>query len=139
MKTLITLIFASVALLTATVGQAQENEYRKELDAVFNSFKNKNYSLLKPIVDDQVKINPNIPVGMNDMVIPQVIAQLPSPQSYKVIKTEKVGGGYKFTVEYSYKERNARLQYFTFNEKRKIVDLDVLGDATTVEASIGTN
>lgn len=124
-------------ILVSNVSFAQQKDLTKELDILFTGFKNQDYETLKPLLDDEVKISENIPVGMNDMVIPQVLAQIPVPDSYKVIKTEKIGDNQKITTEYFYKERDKRVQYFTFNSKGIVIDLDILSDATKVESSIG--
>lgn len=124
-------------ILVSNVSFAQQKDLTKELDILFTGFKNQDYETLKPLLDDEVKISENIPVGMNDMVIPQVLAQIPVPDSYKVIKIEKIGDNQKITTEYFYKERDKRVQYFTFNSKGIVIDLDILSDATKVESSIG--
>ncbi|GEC80166.1 hypothetical protein [Flavobacterium aquatile] len=124
-------------ILVSNVSFAQQKDLTKELDILFTGFKNQDYETLKPLLDDEVKISENIPLGMNDMVIPQVLAQIPVPDSYKVIKIEKIGDNQKITTEYFYKERDKRVQYFTFNSKGIVIDLDILSDATKVESSIG--
>lgn len=124
--------------MIGAVTTAQQNAYQSKLDLVFKAFHTKDYAILKPLVDANVLIDPKIPVGMNDMVLPQVIAQVPVPDSYKIIKSEKVNEGQRITTEYIYKDKT-RLQYFTFNAEGKIVHLDILSDAKKVEASFGTN
>ncbi len=138
MKNFITSLSVLFLLMIGTVTTAQQNVYQSKLDLVFKAFNTKDYAILKPLVDANVLIDPKIPVGMNDAVLPQVIAQVPTPESYKILKSEKVDGGQRFTTEYIYKDRK-RLQYFTFNAEGKIVHLDILSDAKTVEASFGTN
>lgn len=125
-------------ILVSNVSFAQQKDFKKELDILFTGFKNQDYEILKPLLHDEVKISENIPVGMNDMVVPQILAQIPIPDSYKVIKTETIGDNLKITTEYFYKDRDkARLQYFTFNPNGIVIDLDILSDATKVESSIG--
>ena len=114
---------------------AQDKDYTKELDAIFNAFKDKDYSLIENILDPNVKIHPNIPQGMNIYVIPQVLEQLPSPESYEVLKKEVQDGNVKYTTEYRYADSKPRLQYFVFNKDGKAIELDILQDATKVEAS----
>jgi len=121
---------ALMVLLSPNVLKAQEN---KALDVVFNSIKNNDYELLKPLLDDNVKINASIPVGMNDMVVPQVLQQIQRPESYTIIKTEKIGLNIRYATEYVYKDKKVN-RNFEFNPEGKIVDLDILGDAKKVEA-----
>lgn len=75
---------------------------------------------------------------MNDYIIPQVMLQLPTPDSYTIVKTETIGGNKKITTEYSYTGGKKRLQYFTFNDEGKVIDLDILSDASKVEATFRT-
>lgn len=121
-------------ILFSNLSFAQQKDYKKELDILFNAFKNKDYELMQPLLTADVKISDKIPVGMNDIVVPQVLAQVPAPDSYTIIKTETINGNQKITTEYNYTSRNKRLQYFTFNSEGKVIDLDILSDATKVEA-----
>lgn len=126
-----------VLLVVANVGFAQDKDHTKELDAIFNAFKTKEYDGIQALLDPEVKIDPNIPVGFNDMVIPQVLQQLPTPVSYTVISKQKVDAGLQYTTEYKYAEGEPRLQYFVFNAEGKVTELDVLRDAKKVEAQMG--
>jgi hypothetical protein len=107
---------------------AQKDSYKKEADIVFQSFKTKKYELLRPLLDPNVKIAEGIPQGLNDLVLPQIIKQLPAPLSYKIIKTEKKGATTKITAQYKYKDSTVA-HYFVFNEKGKITDLNIFSDA----------
>lgn len=138
MKNLLTSLTVFLLVMIGSVTKAQENAYQAKLDQVFKAFNTKDYALLKPLVDEKVLIDLKIPVGLNDAVLPQIIAQLPTPDSYRVIKSEKIDGGTRFTTEYLYKEKT-RLQYFTFNSKGVITHLDILRDASKVEATMNTN
>jgi len=137
MKTILnfrTILFLIALSFLPNFSQAQQ-DYKKELDIIFLAFQKQNYELIKPLLDDQVKINEKIPVGMNDLIIPQVMTQLPIPDSYKIIKTETIGKNKKITAEYIYKDREKpRLQFFTFNKEGNVIDLDILSDAKKVEA-----
>lgn len=138
-KTNIIFSLLVAATLFTSVSFAQEKEYKKELELLFTAFKNQDYEILKPLLDDEVIISEKIPVGMNDMVFPQVMPQLPKPDSYKVLKTEAAGDNQKITVEYHYKDRDKpRLQYFTFNSSGRVINLDILSDAKKVESSMGS-
>lgn len=132
-----TFLFVMTLALLPNFSNAQQ-DYKKELDIIFIAFQKQNYELIKPLLDERVVINEKIPVGMNDLIIPQVMAQLPIPDSYKVIKIETIGKNTKITTEYVYKDREKpRPQYFTFNKEGNIIDLDILSDAKKVEASYG--
>ena len=125
-------------ILLPNLSFSQQKEYKKELNAIFSAFQKQDYEILKPLLDERVKVSEKIPIGMNDIVMPQVMAQLPIPDSYTVLKTEKVGENTKISTEYSYKDRDRkRPQNFTFNKAGKIIDLDILSDAKKVEASYG--
>jgi len=132
MKISIKKIILGIAFLSV-LSPSMKAQDKKELDIVFNSIKNNDYKSLKPLLDDYVKINANIPTGMNDMVIPQVLQQLQRPDSYTVVKKEKVGSNIRFETEYVYKGKKVN-RNFEFNSEGKIIDLDILGDAKTVQA-----
>src|SRR6218665_3032328 len=124
--------------LVPNSSNAQQNDYKKELDIIFAAFQQQSYELISPLLAEDVKISDKIPVGMNDAVMPQVMAQLPIPDSYKVIKIETIGENHKVTAEYVYKDREKpRPQFFTFNKEGIVIDLDILSDAKKVEASYG--
>lgn len=132
MKISIKKIILGIAFLSVLCPSMKAQD-KKELDIVFNSIKNNDYKSLKPLLDDYVKINANIPTGMNDMVIPQVLQQLQRPDSYTVLKKEKIGPNIRFETEYVYKGKKVN-RNFEFNSEGKIIDLDILGDAKTVQA-----
>jgi len=123
---------ALMLFLSPTILKSQEN---KSLDLVFNSIKNNDYELLKPLLDDNVKINASIPIGMNDMVVPQVLEQIQRPESYTIVKTEKIGLNTRYSAEYVYKNKKI-IRNFEFNSEGKIIDLDILGDALKVESKV---
>ena len=118
-----------MVFFTIVCASAQAEKYKSELDTLFRAFKDKDYEVMKSLLDPKVKIIDDIPTGMNDMILPQVVAQLPVPVGYKVISAEKEGDNTRITTEYSYAEGEPRLQYFVFNPGRKVVHLDILRDA----------
>ncbi len=128
----------SILVLAATfAATAQGEQYKQELDALFNSFKQKDYTTMKPLLDKNVKIG-TLPTGMNDAVVPQVLKQLPVPTGYKVVKETKEGANVRIYTEYQYASGNKRAQNFVFNTDKKIVDLDILGDAQVATMSAPT-
>ena len=134
MKTIFnTLAIFSLLLTVNLVPQsavAQQNDYKNELDIIFKAFQEQDYDIIKPLLDEKVKVADVIPIGMNDAIFPQIMIQLPVPESYKVIKVETVGANRKITTEYTYKDSDRkREQYFTFNKEGKVIVLDILSDA----------
>lgn len=133
--TFYTRLFALVfGIVISTNVVAQKKDYTKELDLIFTSFQKMDYKTLEPLLDSDVKISDKIPTGMNDIVIPQVLVQLPIPSSYTTLSKETIGTSTKITTEYSYPSGKKRLQFFTFNQEGKVIELDILRDATKVEA-----
>jgi len=129
MKNKLALLFL-ILMLSITVSQAQKQSYTKELNIVFKSLKSNDYKLIKPLLDPNVKVG-NLPQGMNDAVIPQVLTQLPKPVSFKVSSTIKEGDGTRINTVYTYADKTTRNQSFLFNAKGKIIDFDVLEGANT--------
>ncbi len=131
-------ILLLAGILFSSLTFAQQNDYKKELDIIFSAFQEVDYETLKPVLDPNVKIAEKIPTGMNDLIIPQILLQLPVPDSYTILKTETIGENRKITTEYSYSGGNKRLQFFTFNKEGKVIDLDILSDASKVETEYRT-
>ncbi|RWW96719.1 hypothetical protein [Flavobacterium cerinum] len=131
-KTVLTAI-----LLIPILSFAQKEDYKKELDIIFETFKTDNYELIEPLIIPEVWISDNIPTGLNDQVIPLVLEQIPSPDSYKILRSEAIGSKQLITTEYHYSDGKTRLQYFTFNANKKIIKLDILRDAKKVETTYG--
>lgn len=120
--TLILFIIFSVSL------QAQsETDYKPALETLFNAFKERNYDLLKPLLDPNTKIA-DFPKGMNDKIIPQILAQLPIPLSYSVTGKVEEKDGLRIKVLYNTMNR-AIEKSFLFNNQGKIIDFDVLEGA----------
>lgn len=125
-----------IALLIPNFSSAQEKKYEKETETIFQSIKTKNYGLIKPLLDSHVLINSSIPKGMNDAVVPQVLAQIEVPTSYSILKTEAFGDNVKVFTEFAYPNKKVA-RSFVFNAFGKVVELDILSDAKKVEAQIG--
>ncbi len=121
---LLWLLFATTSISAFAQGEA----YKTQLDIIFKSFQSKDYSLLKPLIDAHVKIG-TLPQGLNDAVIPQVLNQLPIPDSYKITGTAKEGANTRVNTEYHYTAGNTRNQNFVFDAQNKILEMDILGDA----------
>lgn len=120
-------------LITFNLSFASSENYQKELDAIFKAFQEKDYELLKPLLDDKVRIG-DLPQGFNDMVLPQVLNQLPKPVSYKITDEAKEENGYRVHTEYTYESGLVRPQSFLFDSNKKIIDFDVLAGAKTMTA-----
>jgi len=129
----VALIFA---LLAPQLSQSQNREFKKETEIIFKSIKTKNYQSLKPLLDPAVKISDKIPTGINDIVFPQVLAQMPELISYTITKTELVGANYKVTADFKYTPKTL-VHYFTFNPAGKIIEFDILSEAKKVESHVG--
>jgi hypothetical protein len=125
------------ALLLPALSFGQENKYQKELDLIFQTFKTDDYKLLSPMLADDVFISEQIPVGMNDMVFPQVLAQIPPPESYTITSSEIKGDEQVVTTEYNYGNERKLRHIFTFDANRKITSFDILRDAKKVETKYG--
>ena len=102
-------------------------DYNKSTDLVYDAFKAKNYKMLKPLLDPNVKIG-DLPKGMNDMIIPQIIDQMPKPQNYKITKSVKEGTNTRVYTDCTLTDNEKYKWTFLFNKEGKIIELDVLGD-----------
>lgn len=118
-----------VFLLFSCTILAQEVTYKKELDLIYQSFKTKNYDLIKPLLTPMTTIGTALPAGMCDSVIPQILNQLPEPVSYTISEITEKNGGTHIRTEYVYKEAPNRIQSFFFNKDGKILDFDVIPEA----------
>lgn len=87
--------------------------------------------MLKPLLDPQAKID-ELPRGVNDVVVPQMLNGLPDPISYSVAGIVKEDSGTRITTTYIYAGGISREQRFFFNTAGRIIDFDVLGDVKKV-------
>lgn len=119
-------------LLTALAGlldlqaSAQAEAYTSALDSLFRAFKERQYALMKPILDPNAKIA-NLPKGLNDITMPQVLAQLPTPVSYTVSNAQAKGKEMHIAVEFSFADGTREPQHYTFNAARRVVAMDLMG------------
>ena len=113
---------------------AQQKDFSKELKIIFEAFQNKDYELLKPLLDSKMKIG-DLPTGMNDAIVPQIIKQLPKPSTYTVLNTVEEEGGTRVNTAYKYEIGITRPQSFKFDANHKIIDFDVLSGAQTMTAT----
>lgn len=114
-----------------TISAQTTKDYKPELDLIYKSFKEKNFELLKPLLDPNVKIG-DLPTGMNDMIIPQIMEQFPEPTSYTVNKTVTEGDNVRIETLYKNTMMPEGFNWkFTFNKDGKIIDLDILSDVMT--------
>lgn len=123
-----------ISILAIMISSTSFAQGKKELDIVFKAIQTKNYELLKPLLDPKVKIHESIPIGMNDVIIPQILKQFPKAIRYSLLKTEKVGKNKRFVTQYVYKDIK-KTNRFEFNPHGKIVVLDILGEPEEVEVS----
>ncbi|MNK19116.1 hypothetical protein D3C87_373340 [compost metagenome] len=105
-------------------------EYKPELDLIFKAFKEKNYDLIKNLLDSDMKIG-DLPTGMNDQIIPQIIEQFPEPLSYTIKNTTSDGKDVHVETVYNTALIPEFTWRFTFNKEGKIIDFDVLSDVAT--------
>lgn len=106
-------------------GFAQETPYAEKLDSIFQGLKGKDYSMLKPLLTEDVKLS-TLPRGQNDMLVPYIIQNLPVPSSYKVEGVEKEGNATRVKTIYSYEGYPNRNLSFLFDENGQITDFDIL-------------
>ena len=131
------LLFLVLLLSAARANRccAQTNKHQRELDIIFQALKSKDYKPLAPLLAPNVKIG-DLPQGMNDLVVPQVLAQLPSPVSYIVTGVAAESGGERVSTRYTYAGGATRPQSFLFDGQGKITDFDVLAGAGTATAQM---
>jgi predicted aspartyl protease len=118
-------------IFSASLQAQSETDYKLALETLFNAFKERNYDLLKPLLDPNTKIA-DFPKGMNDRIIPQIMAQLPTPFSYSVIGKVEEKDGLRIKVFYS-TINGAMEKSFLFNNQGKIIDFDVLEGASVMK------
>lgn len=135
MKTILQLAQLLVLLLCIPTipSTAQRPTYQKEAELIFTAFRDKNYTLLQPLLDEQVRIG-TLPKGRNDVVVPQVLNQLPEPASFRITAIREDSGGTRVYTEYTYSSGSTRPQSFLFNQNGKITDMDVLQGTRSLTA-----
>jgi len=126
MKTkIVLLLLAGLSIINLTANAQKPTKYAKETETVFQALKTGDYELMKPLLDPKVKIG-DLPQGFNDMVVPQVITQLPKPESYTLVGEKKDGKNIRVTIEVSTGGKKES-RSFVFNSAGKVVELDILG------------
>jgi len=133
MKFKVLLVILLHGVCVSTFGQAEK--YQNELDIIFSALSSKEYSVLAPLLDQNVKIG-NLPQGINETVVPQVLNQLPKPINYKVVSIVIENSGDRVNTIYTYEGGKTRPQSFLFNANKKVIDFDVLSGARTMTSQI---
>lgn len=123
-----TSLFAGLFALMAIPCMGQSEAFGPQLDSIFQAFRQRDYAFLAPLLTPEVVIG-QLPTGLNDLVIPQVLAQLPEPLRYVVDSTVVRGGDTRIHTTYFYADGNARPQVFTFDARKRVTELDVLQGA----------
>lgn len=120
----------SIAILCFFISFAAsaQQDFSKKVNIVFTSIKSKSYTDLKSILDKDVKIG-NLPRGMNDVVIPQVLNQMPVPAAYVIAKIETEQGGTRVRTVFDYNDKK-RNHSFLFDTNGMITEMDILEGAT---------
>ncbi|BFO67457.1 hypothetical protein [Chryseobacterium sp. KCF3-3] len=143
---IITLFFILLTAITVNVSaQAKKmpEKYKASMETIFKAFKTNDYSLLKPLLDPNVKIG-TFPTGKNDMIVSQVVKKLPVPESYSVTEMVTEGENERIKTLYKFSDapenktlRNKTVnRSFLFNKEGKIIDLDVF-EGVTAKAKVG--
>ncbi|MDV2447627.1 hypothetical protein CMU93_08965 [Elizabethkingia anophelis] len=120
-------ILTSILLIffTVTCSAQSVSNFQSALDNIFIAFKNRDYTMLKPFLDPNMKIG-DFPRGKNDMIVPQILAQLPVPDSYSVTETINEGEYTRVNTIYVSNAIPKMKRSFLFNKLGKVVDFDVL-------------
>ncbi len=128
MKTKLLFLLCGITALTH-IASAQNKAYAGKMDSLFKGFMNADYNIIKPLLDEHVKIG-DLPTGMNDTVVPQVLAQLPKPTACKVTSEELHNINTKVSAVFVINGKEAD-RSFLFNKDGKVVEMDILGNAKT--------
>lgn len=136
MKTkIILLLIVGFATLGINSQAQTASKWAGQTETLFKSLKTGDYELMRPLLDPQVKIG-DLPQGFNDMVVPQVITQLPKPDSYTFVSEKKEGKNTRVTIEVLL-EGQKESRSFVFSPDGKVIELDILGKAKA-EAKFGS-
>lgn len=130
------LTLALMMLFSLSISAQTKNDYKTELDIIFKAFKEKNYEHLKPLLDPNVKIG-DLPRGMNDVIMPQIIEQFPEPISYTIKNTTIEGENVRIETIYTILMMPEMKRNFTFNKEGKLIDFDVMEDVITETRRVG--
>ncbi|HFK5529474.1 TPA: aspartyl protease family protein [Elizabethkingia anophelis] len=122
-KQIITSILLIIFIINCRAQSVQN--FQPALDNIFKAFKNRDYDILKPYLDPNMKIG-DFPRGKNDMIVPQILAQLPVPESYSVTETIKEGENTRISTIYVSEVIPKMKRNFLFNKNGKIIDFDIL-------------
>jgi len=106
---------------------AQQSPCAIKAGILFNGFKSADYNMIKPLLDSKVKIG-DLPTGMNDAVMPQILAQMPKPDSCKITGEEQEGNGTRIRAVFIINGEEQK-RSFLFNKDCVVTELDILGNA----------
>lgn len=131
------LLFA--LFMTPVIGLAQSapTSYQPSLDSIYSAFKQRDYAFVKPMLDPNVKIG-DLPKGLNDMVVPQILAQLPEPKSYTVMEANAENDGTRVYTRYIFANGDTAQRSFLFDKTGKITDFDILEGVKARAASVSS-
>ncbi len=120
------LLFVCIAFFNGLT-IAQQSPCATKAEILCNGFKNADYSMIKPLLDSKVKIG-DLPTGMNDAVVPQILAQMPKPDSYKIAGEEQEGNSTRIQAVFVISGEEQK-RSFVFNKDCVVTELDILGNA----------
>jgi len=106
-------------------------------EVLCSGLKSADYNVIKPLLDSKVKIG-DLPTGMNDAIMPQILAQMPKPDSYKITGEEQEGNNMRVHAVFMINGKQEQ-RSFLFNQNCVVTELDILGNAkaTAMEMPVG--
>ncbi len=118
------ILFFLLALLPA-LGKSQLTSLHTSIEQVKQALKKRDYSLLQPLLAADVKIG-DFPRGKNDLVVPQILQQLPAIDSILITSLTKQGNDTLVLLDFIRNNKHSDNQ-LVFNQQGKITELGILG------------
>lgn len=122
MKTIITLLLLAITLIVS--GQAP-NRYKAQFDTLYEAVKTEKIDPIQPYLAAGYKLQ-SIPAGMEEELLPQLLASFPKVTGYEIVSETKQGENIKVEAKFLPSVSLA----LVFNSEGKIIQLNLVESAT---------
>lgn len=122
--------FALLLLLTAGISFAQQkSSFAPQLDAILETFQKQDLSILQKVTHENYTIKGIFP-GMEEQILPQVFAQLPSFTNYTIEGETAEPNGTRIALYFSDEEKAFKYPAnFLIDKNVKISEFNILENA----------
>jgi len=115
-------------VLLFACGKEKKPDYTRQINAVKKAFEQKKIDSLQPHLASGYTIK-GLPQGLEPLIMPQLLAQVPAPTKYEIKGEAKEKMGTRVKALFYYKDMEPKKVDFLFASDGKILELNIMNEA----------